>query len=125
MFYERSREFYHVRLSGRSPKSCKRPQLLTYQRVGERRAGFAVQGEVALLTAKLTLSTRRLQARFRVARSLVNAIGLERPEVGLHNWLLVPIPLASRVWAMPFLRALAHPERYAKDRGKRHKKLTE
>jgi DDE superfamily endonuclease len=39
--------------------------------------------------------------------------------------LLTPIPWASRVWALPFLSALAPSERYAKERGKRHKKLTE
>jgi hypothetical protein len=38
----------------------------------------------------------------------------------------VPLPGASRVWALPFLSAaLAPSERYAEERGKRHKKLTE
>ena len=39
--------------------------------------------------------------------------------------LLAPIPWASRVWALPFLSALAPSERYTAERGKRHKKLTE
>jgi len=39
--------------------------------------------------------------------------------------LLAPVPWASRVWALPFLSALAHSERYAKECGKRHKSLTE
>ena len=39
--------------------------------------------------------------------------------------LLVPIPWAARVWALPFLSALAPSERYAAERGKRHKKITE
>jgi hypothetical protein len=39
--------------------------------------------------------------------------------------LLAPVPWASRVWALPFLSALAYSERYAKERGLRHKKLTE
>jgi hypothetical protein len=39
--------------------------------------------------------------------------------------LLVEIPWASRVWALPFLSALAPSERYAAKRGKRHKKITE
>ena len=39
--------------------------------------------------------------------------------------LLAPIPWASRVWALPFLSALAYSERYAKAHGKRHKPLTE
>ena len=36
--------------------------------------------------------------------------------------LLAEVPWASRVWALPFLSALAHSERYAKEQGKRHKK---
>jgi hypothetical protein len=39
--------------------------------------------------------------------------------------LLAPVPWASRVWALPFLCALAYSERYAKEHGKRHKKITE
>jgi hypothetical protein len=39
--------------------------------------------------------------------------------------LLVEIPWASRVWALPFLCALAPSERYAAKRGRRHKKITE
>ncbi len=39
--------------------------------------------------------------------------------------LLAPVPWASRVWALPFLCALAHSERYAKGQGKRHKTLSE
>src|SRR3954454_16338941 len=39
--------------------------------------------------------------------------------------LLAPIPWAGRGWALPFLSALAPSERYAKEQGKRHKKITE
>jgi hypothetical protein len=39
--------------------------------------------------------------------------------------LLAEVSWASRVWALPFLSALAYSERYAKEQGKRHKKLTE
>jgi DDE superfamily endonuclease len=39
--------------------------------------------------------------------------------------LLVEIPWASRVWALPFLSALAPSERYATQWGGRHKKITE
>src|SRR5215203_1748150 len=39
--------------------------------------------------------------------------------------LLTPVPWASRVWALPFLSALAYSERYAREHGKHHKKLTE
>ena len=39
--------------------------------------------------------------------------------------LLVPIPWTARVWALPFLSALAPSERYAAARGRRHKKITD
>ena len=39
--------------------------------------------------------------------------------------LLAPVPWAKRVWALPFLSALAYSERYARERGLRHKPLTE
>ncbi len=39
--------------------------------------------------------------------------------------LLAEVPWACRVWALPFLSALAPSERYCRERGKRHKKITE
>ncbi len=39
--------------------------------------------------------------------------------------LLAPVPFAGRVWAMPFLTALAPSERYAQTQGRRHKLLTD
>jgi DDE superfamily endonuclease len=43
----------------------------------------------------------------------------------LSLMLLAPIPWAGRVWALPFLTALAPSERYCCGRGQRHKKLTD
>lgn len=43
----------------------------------------------------------------------------------LSLMLLVPIPWAKRVWALPFLTALAPSERYYQTRGRGHKKLTD
>lgn len=43
----------------------------------------------------------------------------------LSLMVLVPIPWAGRVWALPFLTALAPSERYDQSRGHRHKKLTD
>jgi DDE superfamily endonuclease len=43
----------------------------------------------------------------------------------LSLMLLVPIPWAGRVWALPFLTALAPSERYCRERGRRHKRLTD
>jgi DDE superfamily endonuclease len=39
--------------------------------------------------------------------------------------LLAPIPWAGRVWALPFLTVLAPSERYARERRRRHKLLTD
>jgi DDE superfamily endonuclease len=43
----------------------------------------------------------------------------------LSLMLLVPIPRAGRVWALPFLTALAPSERHRGERGRRHKALTD
>src|SRR3954467_13625574 len=43
----------------------------------------------------------------------------------LSLMLLVPISWAGRVWALPFLTALAPSERYCRERGLHHKKLTD
>ncbi len=43
----------------------------------------------------------------------------------LSLMLLVPIAWAGRVWALPFLTALAPSERYSREHGRRHKKLTD
>ena len=40
----------------------------------------------------------------------------------LSLMLLVPVPWAGRVWALPFLTALAPSERHCRERDKRHKK---
>ena len=39
--------------------------------------------------------------------------------------LLVPIPFAARTWALPVLTALAPSERHDRERGRRHKTLTD
>ena len=39
--------------------------------------------------------------------------------------LLAEVPWASKVWALPFVCALAPSERYCSQRGERHKKITE
>jgi hypothetical protein len=43
----------------------------------------------------------------------------------LSFMLLAPIPWADRVWALPFLTVLAPSERYARERRRRHKTLTD
>lgn len=39
--------------------------------------------------------------------------------------LLMPIGWAAKIWALPFLTVLAPSERYAKEAGKQHKKITD
>jgi hypothetical protein len=43
----------------------------------------------------------------------------------LSLMVLVPIPWAKRIWALPFLTVLAPSERYHQTQGKRHKKLSD
>jgi hypothetical protein len=43
----------------------------------------------------------------------------------LSLMLLCEIPWAGRVWALPFLTALCPSERYCRERGRAHRKLTE
>ena len=43
----------------------------------------------------------------------------------LSLMLLAPIPWAGRVWALPFLTALAPSERFCREHGRRHKRLTD
>jgi DDE superfamily endonuclease len=43
----------------------------------------------------------------------------------LSAMLLVPIPWAQRVWALPFFTALCPSERYHQERGRRHTNLTD
>jgi DDE superfamily endonuclease len=52
---------------------------------------------------------------------LVKASGLR----WLSLMLLVPIPWAQRLWALPFMTVLAPSERYHQERSRRHKKLTD
>ena len=54
-------------------------------------------------------------------RHFVKAIGLR----WLSLMLLVPIPWAERIWALPILKALAPSERYNRGHGRRHKRLTD
>ncbi len=43
----------------------------------------------------------------------------------LSLMLLAPIPWAGRIWALPFLTALAPSQRCCQESGRRHKKLTD
>jgi hypothetical protein len=54
-------------------------------------------------------------------RCMTQASGLR----WLAMMLLVPIPWAERVWALPFFTVLAPSERYHQQRGQRHKTLAD
>src|SRR5215210_2389771 len=43
----------------------------------------------------------------------------------LSVMLVVPVPWAGRTWALPFLTVLAPSERHCRERGQRHKRLTD
>ncbi len=58
----------------------------------------------------------------RSSRSLVNKTSGLR---WLCLMLLAPVPWAKRIWALPFFTVLAPSERYHREQGKRHKKLTD
>lgn len=69
----------------------------------------------------------------------INALGIYRDPVRsshshfvkasglrwLSLMLLVKIPWAGRVWALPFMTALCPSERYCRERGRAHRKLTD
>lgn len=91
---------------------------------------LAVQGTI-VMGLDDTIERRRgakIKARgiyrdpVRSSRShMVKASGLR----WLSLMLLVPIPWAQRVWALPFLTTLAPSERYYQTRTRGHKKLTD
>ena len=59
---------------------------------------------------------------FRSSRNyVVNATGLR----WVSPMWLGQVPWAGRYWALPFLTVLAPSERYCRQRGRRHKKLTD
>ena len=64
-----------------------------------------------------------------IYRDAVRSSGSHFVKASGLRWIslmwLVPIPWAGRVWALPFLTVLAPSERYNRERGQRHKKLTD
>jgi hypothetical protein len=79
---------------------------------------------IGLDTAKASLQVHgvdeegRAEVRRKLRRSEV--IGFFEAQL-----LLAPIPWAGRIWALPFLTALAPSERFCQTRGQRHKELTD
>src|SRR5918992_2840344 len=122
------------------------PSFQQYHRVLNRAAWSGLQGSRLLLLLLVhTLAPRGLLVlglddtleRRRGAK--IQAKGIYRDPVRsshshmvkasglrwLSLMLLVSIPWARRVWALPFFTVLAPSERYHQERGQRHKQLTD
>ena len=129
MGLDREKRFhrYHRVLSRASWASLKASRVL----VGLLVETFVSEGDPLVLGIDETLERRygkkiRAKGVYRdpvrsTHRNFVKSSGLR----WVCMMLLVEIPWASRVWALPFLSALAPSERYAAQRGRRHKKITE
>jgi hypothetical protein len=92
-------------------------------------AAFAAEGPLVLGIDE-TIERRRSHkiAATGIYRDPVRSSHSHFVKVNGLRWiclmLLVPIPWAGRVWALPFLTALAPSERYTQERGRRHKSIT-
>ena len=102
-----SRELLGMLLDAFAPRG---PVVLAIDDTVERRRGKRIQAKGIYRDP-----VRSSNAHF------VKASGLRRVSV----MLLAPIPWAKRTWALPFLTALAPSERSCRERGRRHKKLTD
>lgn len=122
------------------------PRFVTYHRVLNRVRWSNLQSSRILL--RLLIHTFVPQGPLvlglddtieRRTGSKINALGIYRDPVRsshshfvkaselrwLSLMLLVPVPWAQRVWALPFLTALTPSERFHQQRGRPHKKLTD
>jgi hypothetical protein len=92
---------------------------------------FVPEGDPLVLGVDGTLERRRGKkvAAKGIYRDPVRSTHHHFVKASALRWicvtLLAPVPWAGRVWALPFLSALAYSERYARERGLRHKKPTE
>jgi hypothetical protein len=118
---------YHRVLSNASWSSLKASRIL----LGLLVEMFVAEGDPLVVGIDETLERRygrRISARG-VYRDPVRSTHQTFVKSSGLRWVcamvLVEIPWASRVWALPFLSTLAPSERYAATRGRRHKKITE
>jgi len=118
---------YH-RLLSRASRSARKVSRVLLALVVE---AFVPEGSPLVVAIEETLERRwgkKISARGLYRDPLHSTHGTFLKSSGLR-WvcamLLVEIPWASRVWALPFLSVLAPSERYAARRGKRHKKIPE
>ncbi|MDQ3507095.1 MAG: transposase, partial [Actinomycetota bacterium] len=92
---------------------------------------FVAEGEPLVVGLDETLERRRgkkIQAKG-IYRDPARSSHSHFLKTSALRWvsvaLLAEVPWASRVWALPFLSALAPSERYCRERGVRHKKITD
>src|ERR671910_1153107 len=124
--YERFHRYHRV-LSHASWSSLKASRVL----LGLLVEMFVPEGDPLIVGVDETLERRygkKISARG-IYRDPVRSTHEEFVKSSGLRWvcvmLLVEIPWAARVWALPFLSALAPSERYAARRGRRHKKITQ
>jgi len=116
---------YHRVLNRAVWSSLKAGRILLYLLIGT----FAPDGPLVLGIDE-TIERRRSRkiAATGIYRDPVRSSHSHFVKVNGLRWiclmLLVPIPWAGRVWALPFLSALAPSERYAAQRHRRHKPIT-
>jgi hypothetical protein len=127
LVHEKRFHHYHRVLSRASWSSLKASRVL----LGLLVEMFVSEGDPLIVGIDETLKRRygkKISARG-VYRDPVRSTHEEFVKSSGLRWvcvmLLVEVPWASRVWALPFLSALAPSERYAAKRGRRHKKITE
>jgi hypothetical protein len=127
LVHEKRFHRYHRVLSRASWSSLKASRVL----LGLLVEMFVSEGDPLIVGIDETLERRygkKISARG-VYRDPVRSTHEEFVKSSGLRWvcvmLLVEVPWASRVWALPFLSALAPSERYAAKRGRRHKKITE
>ena len=90
---------------------------------------FAPMGPVVMGLADTIERRRGAKSKAKgIYRDPVRSSHSHQVKVSGLRWLslmlLVPIPWAQQVWALPFLTALAPSERYDQTRGRSHKRLT-
>lgn len=122
---ERRFQIYH-RVLNRAVWSCRQASLILLRMLV---AAFAPTGPLVFVIDD-TIERRwgpRISARG-IYRDAVRSSDSHFVKTSGLRWLslmlLVPIPWAERVWALPFLTALAPSARYFEERKLRHKVLT-
>ncbi len=124
---ERAFHKYHRFLSRAKWSGLKASRILLGLLVGQ----FCSAGEPLVFGIDETIERRRgakIKAKG-IYRDAVRSSHSHFVKCSGLRWmclmLLTTVPWADKVWALPFLTALAPPERYCKEHRKKHKKVTD